>query len=138
MKLAIKTAREWGVPPRQVLRGRPVTWNAVDTRLSMGLTLLEQETCRECGTPSWLGHSADSRIEFGHEVAYCYGCMTLEKERAESSKSRKTDDHGAKPYVFPKGYEGVPLPDRADEYARRERRAKKEAERRARKAEEGS
>jgi hypothetical protein len=131
----VKTSREWKTPPRQILRGVPVTWNSVDTRLSMALVLLEQETCRECGTPSWLGHSADSRIEFKYDVAHCHGCMELEKQRSEASKGRKSDDHGAKPYVYPQGFEGVPLPSRSDEY---ERRARREERLRKRKAERGS
>ena len=124
--MAIRTAKEWGVPPLQVIRGTPRSWNRIDTRLSMAFVLLEQETCKDCGTVSWLGHSTDNRIVFKHDVAYCYGCMELERKRAEDAKAKKSDSHGAKPYVYPDSFDGQsPLPSRSDEYERRARRAQK-------------
>jgi hypothetical protein len=127
----VKTAREWGVPPRQVFLGEPVQWNDRDSRLSMALTVLEQETCKECGTVAWIGHSADSSIVFKHDEQYCWGCAALEKRREEDSKNKVKKGHGAKPYVIPSMFdESMPLPTRRAEFERREARAERERARR--------
>lgn len=126
----MRTSKEWKVPPRQILYGKPKAWNKVDTKLSMALVILEQETCRDCGTVSWLGHSADNRIVFKHDVTHCYGCAELERVRDEGTKS-KAKDYGSKPYVKAAGDLGMSLPDRAEEYSRRASRAQREAEREA-------
>ncbi len=127
----MKTAKDWHLPPRQIFYGKPVAWGKVDTKLSMALTILEQETCKDCGTVSWLGHSTDNRIVFKHDKTHCYGCAELERTRAEESKSKKPDDYGAKPYVKPEGDSGMPLPSRSEEYERRARKAQRAAERKA-------
>jgi len=120
---AIKTSRSWGVPPTQILQGRPSPWGPVDTKLSMALTILEDETCKECGIVSWHGHSANASLVFKHDKVHCYGCAELEKKRAEESRSKRPDDHGAKPYVAAAMFDGsTDLPSRADEYERREAR----------------
>lgn len=106
-------------------------WNQVDTKLSVALVILEQETCKDCGTVSWLGYSSDNRIVFKHDVTHCYGCAELERVRDEGSKS-KAKDYGSKPYVEATGDMGLALPDRAEEYDRRAMRAQREAERKAR------
>lgn len=108
-----------------------MVWGRVDTKLSMALTILTQETCKDCGTVSWLGHSTDNRIVFKHDKTHCYGCAELERVRAEESKSKKPDDHGAKPYVEPVGDSGMPLPSRSEEYERRALKAQRAAERKA-------
>lgn len=124
IRIAVKTAREWKLPPRQILYGEPKLWNQIDTKLSMGLTLLEGETCNDCGTVSWLGHSADNRIVFKHKTTYCYGCAEMERKRAEESKGKKRDDYGVKPYVQADTFDGqTPLPSRAEEYERRAAKA---------------
>lgn len=97
-----------------------MAWGPVDTKLSVGLTLLEEEICKECGIPSWIGHSTDNRIVFKSDKAHCFGCMELEKNRADESKAKKAADHGAKPYVRPELWDGsMNLPSRREEYERR-------------------
>lgn len=118
-RVAVKTSREWKVPPRQMLLSEPVDWDLKDSKLSMALTILEEETCKECGTPAWIGHSTDHRIVFDYAKAHCYGCMELEKKRGEESKGKR-NDHGAKPYVKAKMWGGFgELPSRRQEYERR-------------------
>lgn len=130
LRVVAKTAKEWGVPPRQVYLGEPVQWNDRDSRLAMALTVLEQETCKECGTVAWLGHSANSSIVFKHDKQYCWGCAKLEEAREEDAKN-KVKGHGAKPYVTAASFDAsIPLPTRRDEFERREARAERERARR--------
>lgn len=90
----------------------------------MAITLLENETCNDCGTVSWLGHSADNRIVFKRKEAHCYGCAEIERKQAEESKNKKRDDYGVKPYVEAATFDGqTPLPSRAEEYERRAAKA---------------
>lgn len=131
----MKTAKEWKLPPRQIVYGKPVEWGRVDTKLSMALVILDQETCKDCGTVSWHGHSSDNRIVFKHDVTHCYGCAEMERVRAQESKSKKTDDHGAKPYVRAEGDMGLELPSRMKEYQRRAKKAERAAQRKAAQAE---
>ncbi len=130
-RLAVKTSKDWQIPPTQVLEGRPKEWGRVDTKLSMAMVILDQETCKDCGTVSWLGHSTDNRIVFKHEETHCYGCAELERKRAEESKNKKTSDYGVKPYVNVEGDMGMELPSRTAEYERRARRAERAAQRKA-------
>lgn len=113
----IKTARSWGAPPSQVILGEPRVWSFEDSLLSTALVLLEEETCRECGTPSWLGHSTNRYIGFEVDEAVCYGCAAMENKRKENEKAKKTP--GSKPFVAPFMYGDVALPSREDEYERR-------------------
>lgn len=119
-RLCVKTARSWSVPPRQVMLGEPCVWGPDDTLLSMALVLLEEETCSECGTPSWLGHSTNNSIIFEHDSTTCFGCMELEKARADKTKEQ---GKGEKGYVRPRMWDDSPLPDRAQEYERRKDRS---------------
>lgn len=118
----IKTARSWGVPPSQIIQGKPCEWSRVDSLLSTALVLVEEETCRECGTVSWLGHSTNNYIGFEVDQAVCYGCAAMENHRKEEGKNKKPTP-GAKPYVSAFMYgEGTPLPSRDEEYERRRKK----------------
>lgn len=117
----IKTARSWGVPPSQIVLGEPRSWAYEDSLLSTALVLLEEETCRDCGTPSWLGHSTNRYVGFEVDEAVCYGCAAMETKRKETEKSSKKTP-GAKPFVAPFMYGDVDFPSREDEYERRIRK----------------
>lgn len=86
--------------------------------LSVALTLLEEETCKNCGTPAWIGHSTDNTIVFDVKSSVCYGCAELEKDREEQEKNRAVKTRGEARYVEPYNVWGDPLPGRSESYAR--------------------
>lgn len=118
--IQLKTARSWTLPPTAaVLCKEDVhTWNPDDHLLATALTVLEAETCSHCGTPAWLGYSADKWIEFQIEEAVCYGCMEMGRNQEERSK-QKNKEHGKTYYPVPRGVLGRELPTRTQEYERR-------------------
>lgn len=116
LRLSVEASKSWGVPPRQVILAEPMVWGVEDTLLSMAMTLLKQETCKECGTVSWHGHSTDNRITFEMESATCFGCMEQEGRREDKNNPI---DKGEKPYVVAKMYDDSELPSRSEEYERR-------------------
>lgn len=118
-RVMVETAQKWGLPPTQVMLGRPTEWSADDTKLSTALVVLEKETCRDCGQPAWLGHSTDRNLTFKSESTHCYGCMELEKRRED--KENKVGK-GEKPYVVAKMWDDSPLPGRAEALARQQTR----------------
>lgn len=121
VKTALKAARSWGVPPLTMLTGQSTDWSDdKNRRLAMALTILEEETCKNCGTPAWIGHSTNNLITFDLKSSVCYACAELEKEREEREKGR-----GAKPrmkgetrYARARNVWGeeYPLPSRAHAY----------------------
>lgn len=119
---SIKTARSWGVPPRTMIFGEePNIWTEQDVLLATALTVLEDETCKKCGTPVWWGYSTDNRIQFKIESSRCYGCEELEKEREQEQKN-KVKSHGKVLYPIPYNFfQEQPLPSRKEAYKRREK-----------------
>lgn len=84
--------------------------------LAVALTLLEDETCKSCGTPAWLGHSTNNEIAFKVESSVCYGCAEIEREQNSVSadgRSKRKQRPGETRYVVPKNiWPGKPLPSR--------------------------
>ncbi len=117
----VETSKQWQVPPRQIILGRQVDWNPDDSKLSAALVLLEDETCRECGTVVWHGHSGNRYIKLDVDSTHCYGCQALEQRRED--KERKLSK-GEKPYVKVSMYGDLELPSRQDEFERRAKREK--------------
>jgi hypothetical protein len=119
--LAVRAAREWKVPPRTMINGdQPDVWTREDVLLANALVVLENETCKECGTPAWLGHSTDNRLLFKTDSAHCYGCEELEKEREKLSKDKSYKGYGETVYPVPYMFGGKdPLPSRRESYERR-------------------
>lgn len=99
-----------------------MAWEEVDTRLSMALTLLEAETCSDCGTPTWWGHSTNNEITFKVDSTTCYGCAELEKHRKSKNKLNQNSSHGSKPHTRPRMWDESQLPSRSDEYRRKSER----------------
>lgn len=72
-----------------MLTGRKSDWSDDRNRkLAMALTILERETCKGCGTPSWIGHSTNNEIVFDLKSSVCYACAELERERDDREKKR--------------------------------------------------
>lgn len=88
--------------------------------LAMAMTILEEETCKNCGTPAWIGLSTNNEIVFDIKSAICYGCAELEKDREDTEKSRgkKPRQKGETRYAEARNVwgEGRPLPSRAYSY----------------------
>lgn len=118
---AVKTAREWKVPPRTMIHGaQPGEWTREDVLLANALTVLENETCKECGIPAWWGYSTDNRILFKTETSHCYGCEELEKARDKASKDKSNKGFGDTIYPVPYMFGGKePLPSRRESYESR-------------------
>jgi hypothetical protein len=81
--LALKTARLWGgnrrpmdyIAPGLIPTFDPQRLAKLNRNLEMAWQLLEDESCPNCGVPSWLGHSTLSDIDFHVTTTTCYGCM---------------------------------------------------------------
>lgn len=104
-----------------MLTGEPSDWSDERNRkLAMALTILEEETCKSCGTPAWIGMSTNNQIVFDLKGAVCYGCAEIEKDREDSEKRRggRTRQKGENRYVSPRNVWGAdyPLPSRAHSY----------------------
>lgn len=104
-----------------MITGKPSDWSDERNRtLATALIILEEETCKGCGTPAWIGMSTNNEIVFDLKGTICYGCAEIEKEREEGEKRRgaRTRQRGETRYVAPRNVwgEGHPLPSRAHSY----------------------
>lgn len=121
LHVILKTAANNGVPPSLFTDPSKTTsteWTAKDKKLAVAWQTLQDETCPRCGTPTWLGHTEDERVDFESHVTICYACQHLEQE----GKKAKELPAGATRYVkaVPVAIEGevVTLPTRAEGYKR--------------------
>lgn len=119
--MLVEAAKSWSIPPTQLIMGRPMTWSADDSKLAAALTVLERETCRECGTVAWHGHSGNRYIKLDVDSSHCYGCQALEERREDKEKKVAK---GEKPYVKVSMYGDLPVPSRQDEFERRNKKGK--------------
>lgn len=100
------------------MTGKDTSWSDERNRLlAVALTILESETCNNCGTPAWIGRSTDSEIVFDIESTTCFGCAELEKDR-ESNQSRKTSKGEIRYAKARNVWEDGKLPSRYDSYMR--------------------
>jgi len=112
----LKTARSWALPPLTLLTGKKSDWSDERNRLlAVALTILEDETCSQCGVPVWLGHSSNNEIEFEVHSSICFSCADLEKDREDRGRKPKK---GETRYAIARNVWGddVPLPSRFDSY----------------------
>lgn len=112
---SIKAAQEWGREPSYILFGTHHNFpdeqvEHMDRQLMEASYILDTETCKSCGTPSWLGKSTDSYLQFEVQETTCYACQTLEEDRSKSKESKP----GVTKYVTPEMAFGGELPTRAD------------------------
>lgn len=86
----------------------------------MALTILEEETCKGCGTPAWIGHSTNNEIVFDIKSSTCYACAEIEKDRENYEKGRGGNPRqkGESRYAKARNVWGDdrPLPSRAHAY----------------------
>lgn len=112
----LKTARSWQLPPIQMLTGEKSGWGDDRNRLlAVALTLLEDESCKSCGTPVWLGHSSNNEVVFSLKTSTCYGCAEMDKARENRKKAKPGEAY----YVVAHNvWDEGPLPGRYEEYRR--------------------
>jgi hypothetical protein len=104
-----------------MLTGRPSDWSDERNRkLATALTILEEETCKSCGTPAWIGHSTNNEIVFDMKSSVCYGCAELERDREDMERNRggRQRMKGETRYVNPRSVWGEEyrLPSRVHAY----------------------
>lgn len=112
----LKTARSWQLPPLQMISGEKSGWDDERNRLlAVALTLLEDEMCKSCGTPVWLGHSSNNEVVFDLKTSTCYGCAEIDKARDGAKKPKFGESH----YVVAHNvWDDGKLPGRYEEYQR--------------------
>lgn len=64
-----------------------VRWSIKDRVLATAVIQLEGETCPNCGTPYWLGHTSHGSVDYAVEFDQCLACAELE----EVTKDMKLD-----------------------------------------------
>lgn len=113
--LGVQTAYELGVRPLTFLNDSQPTdpWTIADKKLLMAWTILQKETCHECGNPLWICRSSDNNLSFSVRKGMCYAKLAMDKWR--ESKAGKNMKDGETPYTVPVRYdEELPLPTRSE------------------------
>lgn len=114
--IAVQTAYEMGIRPLTFLvkNAQPTEpWTQADKRLLMAWTILQKESCQECGQPIWICRSSNNNLTFSVRKGLCYAKLAM-KKWSDSPAGKKMGD-GDVPYVIPKRYdEDIPLPSRRD------------------------
>lgn len=105
----------------EMLTGEKSDWSDERNRkLATALIILEEESCKSCGTPAWIGHSTNNEIVFDVKGSICYGCAEVERDREsyEKGRSGRPRAKGEQRYPSPRSVwgAGTPLPSRAHSY----------------------
>ena len=111
--LAVQTAMKLGLPPSVMFTDRQPEdgWSKADKKLAIAWTILEKETCRECGQPLWICRSSNKNLLFSVRTDLCYAKAELDKWQ-ESTKAKKLK-RGEHPYIVAKMRdETEPMPSR--------------------------
>lgn len=114
--LAVQTAMDMKLPPTLMLldKKQPTDpWTQQDKKLAVAWTILNKETCKECGNPLWICRSENKYLGFKVQKAHCYAKAELQKwEGSAAGKNLKPGDY---PYVVPKMYDKeMSLPTRSE------------------------
>ena len=110
--IAVETAMSLNLPPTVMLvDGRQPTdgWNASDKKLAMAWTILQKETCPQCGQPLWICRSNNKNLLFSIRKDTCYAYAELEKWQKGKNSKLKNGEH---PYIVPKMRNDEPMPTR--------------------------
>jgi len=114
--LAVETAMKLHMPPSVFMfpdRQPTEPWTAGDKKLALAWTILERETCGQCGKPIWICRSSNKNLLFSVRTDICYA--SAEVQKFQDTRRGKNLKKGEYPYVVPKmRHEGDPLPTRAD------------------------
>lgn len=114
--LAVQTAYETGIRPLVFLQedAQPTDpWTSYDKKLLLAWTILQKETCTECGQPLWICRSDNNNLTFSVRKDMCYAKLAMEKWR--KSKAGENVKPGEVPYTVPVQYDKTkPLPLRTE------------------------
>jgi len=113
--LAVETAYQTGIAPSVFLydnRQPSDPWTKEDKKLLVAWTILQKETCQECGQPLWICRSNNKELTFSVKKTICYAKAEMEKWDKKHGKDLKP---GEIPYVLPRMLdEADPLPGRQE------------------------
>lgn len=100
--IAVQTALGLNLPPTLFLDNRTVAdgWSRADKKLAMAFTILQKETCRECGQPLWICRSSERDLMFSVRTDICYA--TAELEKFGKTKRGQSLKPGERPYIVAK------------------------------------
>lgn len=113
--LALETAMTWRVRPLSMIveNAQPNdAWSNLDRKLALSWTIMQHETCQQCGQPLWICRSDNINLGFSVRTSVCYAKMQVEKWQ-ETAKG-KNIGKGEYPYVVPRMLNDEELPSRAD------------------------
>lgn len=93
-------------------------WKKIDFLLVEAMQILEDETCKECGSPIWVCRNENAQnVGFKIKIATCYAKQQLDKWQDDESKKKKAPNRfGQYPYIVPYTYDGSEMPSRAQFY----------------------
>lgn len=108
----IKTSIATGKPVSFLLNDEPLQddWTVLDKKLLVGYQTLQDETCKSCGTPTWLGHTEVPSVGFNVDKTTCYSCAELEKDRETSRDKNAAKEHGVTKFPVPVNLEDPDAP----------------------------
>lgn len=113
--IAVQTAYEQGLPPTLFIddeRHDAVGWSTADKKLAMAWTILQKETCKNCGNPLWICRSSNQHMMFKVNTDICYASLELEKWK--DGKKAKNLKKGEYPYIIPYMDDDSPFPSRVE------------------------
>lgn len=103
-----------GLPPTMFMTDRQPTdgWTREDKKLAIAFTILQKETCNQCGQPIWICRSDNKNLGFKVKTAICYAKRELDKW-GESARG-KNIGKGEYAYIEAFMYSDEKLPSRDD------------------------
>lgn len=112
--IAVQTAVKMGLPPTSFLTDKDPSagWSREDKKLAMALTVLERETCNQCGQPLWICRSDNKNLLFKVKKATCYAAR--EHKKFSDSKQGQNLRPGEYSYTVPFMLNDEPLPSRRE------------------------
>lgn len=94
--LAVRSALEWHIPPTTLIvaQKQPTDpWTMADKKLAVAFTILQRETCKECGQPLWICRSSNKNLLFKVRKDTCYSKRELEVWSKKNAKNLKPGEH---------------------------------------------
>jgi hypothetical protein len=112
--IAVQTAMDLSLPPTVFLEtDRQPTdgWSPADKKLAMAWTILNKETCKNCGQPLWICRSSNKNLLFKVRTDICYSDAELEKwKTTKKAKNLKKGEHA---FVVAEMRGDEPMPSRS-------------------------
>jgi hypothetical protein len=99
--LAVQTAMDHHFAPTVfIINDKQPTdpWSVADKKLALAWTILQKETCRECGQPLWICRSNNVNLYFSVQTDTCYAKAELDRWEAKPNRKAKP---GESAYIVP-------------------------------------